>query len=224
MGKIDEFEDKIIKQGMSDEDFEEYKKLLKRVRGNFGKRQHCYTTAIQFPTKNATQAIKLIEYGLETYPDEWFSTYTSYLYIGKIYESSRKYQKAYDSYLMAMNALGEMGKGYREELSGDLCWMRLHIDSFQYSEELEELYSCYDKTDEFSKGFINSEFRRMITQIVIALHHNKKAVAKEAYKQATAIYSPSYVGKIHNILARHNYMETLKITPESKRFLSELKI
>ena len=30
MGKIDEFEDKIIKQGMSDEDFEEYKKLLKR--------------------------------------------------------------------------------------------------------------------------------------------------------------------------------------------------
>ena len=48
MGKIDEFEEKIIKQGMSDEDFEEYKKLLKRVRGNFGKRQHCYTTAIQF--------------------------------------------------------------------------------------------------------------------------------------------------------------------------------
>ncbi len=224
MGKIDEFEDKIIKQGMSDEDFEEYKKLLKRVRGNFGKRQHCYTTAIQFPTKNATQAIKLIEYGLETYPDEWFSTYTSYLYIGKIYESSRKYQKAYDSYLMAWNALGEMGKGYKEELSGDLCWMRLHIDSFQYSEELEELYSCYDKIDEFSKGFINSEFRKAITQIVIALHHNQIDIAKSAYKQATTIYSPSYVGKLHNILARHNYKETLKITPEAKMFLSRLKL
>ena len=224
MGKIDEFEDKIIKQGMSDEDFEEYKKLLKRVRGNFGKRQHCYTTAIQFPTKNATQAIKLIEYGLETYPDEWFSTYTSYLYIGKIYESSRKYQKAYNSYLMAMNALGEMGKGYKEELSGDLCWMRLHIDSFQYSEELEELYSYYKETDEFSKGFVNSEFRRALAQIVIALHHNQIDIVKSAYKQATTIYSPSYVGKLHNILARHNYKETLKITPEAKMFLSRLKL
>lgn len=224
MGKIDEFEDKIIKQGMSDDDFEEYKKLLKRVRGNFGKRQHCYTTAIQFSSKHANQAIKLIEYGLETFPDEWFSTYTSYLYIGKIYESSRKYQKAYDSYMMALNALGEMGKGYKEELSGDLCWMRLHIDSFQYSEELENLYSNYDKTNEFSKAFVNSEFRRAIVRIVIALHHNKKDIAKEAYKQAVAIYSPNYVGKLHNILARHKYKETLKITPEVKEFLKRIRL
>ena len=49
MGKIDDFEQKLIKQGMTDEDFLEYEKLLKRVRGNFLKRQHCYTTAIQFP-------------------------------------------------------------------------------------------------------------------------------------------------------------------------------
>lgn len=221
MGKIDEFESRIIKQGMSDDDFEEYKKLLKRVRSNFGKRQHCYTTAIQFPTKNANQAIRLIEYGLEAFPDDWFSTYTSYLYIGKIYESSRNYQKAYDSYMMALNALGEMGKGYKEELSGDLCWMRLHIDSFRYSEELENLYSSYEKTNEFSKAFINSEFRRAIVQIVIALHHNEKDVAKEAYKRATAIYSPSYVGRLHNILARHKYKETLKVTPEVKEFLSK---
>ena len=67
MSKIDEFEDKLIKQGMTDDDFEEYKKLLKRVRGNFGKRQHCYTTAIQFPPKHANQAIKLIKYGLEEF-------------------------------------------------------------------------------------------------------------------------------------------------------------
>ena len=67
MSKIDEFERKIIKQGMTDEDFAEYQKLLKRVRGNFLKRQHCYTTAIQFPTKYADQAIKLIRYGLENF-------------------------------------------------------------------------------------------------------------------------------------------------------------
>ena len=32
MSKIDEFEQKIIKQGMTDENFAEYKKILKRVR------------------------------------------------------------------------------------------------------------------------------------------------------------------------------------------------
>ena len=224
MGKIDDFEAKIIKQGMSDDDFEEYKKLLKRVRGNFSKRQHCYTTAIQFPPKKADQAIKLIKYGLEAFPDEWFSTYTSYLHIGKIYETAGIYQKAYDAYLMAMDALGEMGKGYKEDLSGNLCWMLLHINSFQYSEELERLYSCYDKTNEFSKGFINNEFRMAVIRIVIALHHNDRAAAKEAYKRATAIYSPSYVGKLQHILARHKYVETLKITPETKIFLRGLKL
>ena len=55
MSKIDEFEQKIIKHGMTDEDFLEYGKLLKRVRGNLLKRQHCYTTAIQFSDEYAEQ-------------------------------------------------------------------------------------------------------------------------------------------------------------------------
>ena len=89
MSKIDEFEQKIIKHGMTDEDFLEYGKLLKRVRGNLLKRQHCYTTAIQFSDEYAEQAVKLIQYGLENFEDGWFSTYTSYLYIGHIYEKAR---------------------------------------------------------------------------------------------------------------------------------------
>ena len=82
MGKIDDFEKKLINQGMTDEDFVEYEKLLKRVRGNFSKRQHCYTTAIQFPRQYAEQAVKLIQYSLENFEDGWFTTYTSYLHIG----------------------------------------------------------------------------------------------------------------------------------------------
>lgn len=78
-------------------------------------------------------------------------------------------------------------------------------------------------TDEFSKGFVNNEFRSALAQIVISLHYNRLDVAKEAYKQATTIYSPSYVGKLQSILSRHNYRETLKITPEAKKFLSGLK-
>lgn len=46
MGKIDEFEQRLIKRGMNHEDFVEYENLLKRVKGNYLKRQHCYTTAI----------------------------------------------------------------------------------------------------------------------------------------------------------------------------------
>ena len=70
IGKIDEFEQKLIKHGITDEDFVEYEKLLKRVRSNFSKRQHCYTTAIQIPRQYAEQAIKLIRYGLENFEDD----------------------------------------------------------------------------------------------------------------------------------------------------------
>ena len=98
MGKIDEFEQKLIKRGMTDEDFVEYGKLLKRVRGNFLKRQHCYITATQFPRKYAEQALKLIQYGLDQFEDDWFSTYTSYLHMARIYERDGKYQKAFEYY------------------------------------------------------------------------------------------------------------------------------
>lgn len=141
MGKIDDFEQKLIKQGMTDQDFMEYEKLLRRVRGNFSKRQHCYTTAIQFPSQYAQQAVKLIQYGLDHFEDGWFSTYTSYLHMGHIYEGINHYQKAFDAYLAAKEALGPDHPEYVAELSKDLMWMKLHVDSFQYSSELEE-YLC----------------------------------------------------------------------------------
>ena len=52
MSKIDEFEQKIIKTGFTEEDLKEYEKLLTRVRDNFLKRQHCYSTAMQFPVEH----------------------------------------------------------------------------------------------------------------------------------------------------------------------------
>lgn len=223
MSKIEIFEKKMIKYGMSDEDFEEYKKLLKRVHSHFSKRQHCYNTAIQFPAKYANQAIKLIEYGLNEFEDSWFSTYTSYLFIGNIYESINMYQNAYDSYLLAMKYIE--GKDiYKFDLCGHLCWMRLHIDSFQYSKELEDLYNIYNQIDDFSKGFMNDQFRLSVIQLVIALHHNHREIVEDAYKQVMAIYSPSIMGKFHNILIKHKYKETLKITPEVEMFIKRLNL
>ena len=224
MSKIDEFEQKIIKHGMTDEDFAEYQKILKRVRGNFLKRQHCYTTAIQFLPEYADQAIKLILYGLENFEDGWFSTYTSYLYIGHIYEKISDYKNAFASYQMAKESLGTEHPEYVKEISKDLMWMKLHIDSFCYSQELEDYYLCYITTDDFSKSFIENEFRLTIANLVIALHHGKTVEAKEALDKAKEISNPSQLGKLCNILARHNYKEAFKTTREAKNFIKNIKI
>ena len=223
MGKIDEFERKIIEQGMTDEDFIEYEKMLKRVRDNFSKRQHCYTTAIQLPEKDYKQAVKLIQYGLDNFEDGWFSTYTSYLYIGHIYERINNYQKAYESYLLAKEALGIDHPEYVEELSKDLMWMKLHIDSFKYSAELEDYLSQYQKTSDFSKAFINTEFKIAVANIVVALHYERRDEARQFLEKAREICNPNYVGKLYDILARHKYNETLITTPESILFLKQLK-
>ena len=224
MSKIDEFEQKIIKQGMTDEDFAEYKKMLNRVRGNFLKRQHCYTTAIQFPTKYADQAIKLIRYGLENFEDDWFSTYTSYLYIGHMYEKTSDFQNAFASYQMAKESLGTDHPEYVKEISKDLMWMKLHMDSFCYTPELEDYYSLYITTDDFSKSFIENEFRLAIANLVIALHHGNTVEAKEALDKAKEISKPNYLGKLYNILDRHNYRESFKTTREAEVFIKNIKI
>ena len=224
MSKIDELEQKIIKQGMTDENFAEYQKILKRVRGNFLKRQHCYTTAIQFLPEYADQAIKLILYGLENFEDGWFSTYTSYLYIGHIYEKISDYKNAFASYQMAKESLGTEHPEYVKEISKDLMWMKLHIDSFCYSQELENYYSCYITTDDFSKSFIDNEFRLVIANLVISLHHGNTVEAKEALDKAKEISNPSYSGKLYNILALHNYKESFKTTREAENFIKNIKI
>ena len=224
MGKIDEFEKKLIAQGMNDEDFIEYQKLLKRVRGNFLKRQHCYTTAIQFSTIYAEQAVKLIKYGLDNFDDDWFSTYTSYLYIGRIYEGKRDYQKAFDNYSYAKDVLGSERQSYVQEVSKDLMWMKLHVDSFKYSEELEEYLYCYEKSDDFSKSFVNSEFKVAVTRIVICKQYGKIDEAKQFLEKAKKICQPDYVGKLKSILQRHKYSESLNTTSESISFIMNLKL
>lgn len=224
MAKIDEFEQKLIKQGMTDEDLIEYEKLLKRVRGGFAKRQHCYTTAIQFPHQYAEQAIKLIQYGLDNFEDDWFSAYTSYLYMGHIYEGISNYQKAFEAYLLAKEALGQDHPEYVEELSKDLMWMKLHIDSFKYSVELEEYLFCYEKISDFSKSFVNNEFKVAIANIVISMHYGRLDEAKQFLERAKGICKPNYVGKLYNILARHKYYESLNTTSEAIAFIKGLKM
>lgn len=224
MSKIDEFEQRIIIKGMTDEDFSEYEKLLKRVRDNFSKRQHCYTTAVQMPYEYSDQAIKLIQYGLDNFEDGWFSTYTSYLYMGRVYERTGEYKKAYDSYLSAKDALGMEHPKYVEELSKELLWMKLHIDSFSYSVELEEYLSCYQKSDDFSKAFVNNQFRMTVAGIVIALHYRKTDEAKRLLEIARKLCSPDYRGELHNLLAGHRCYESINVTKEAIDFIESIEL
>lgn len=194
------------------------------MRGNFQKRQHCYITAIQLPWEYAKQAVKLTQYGLENFEDDWFSTYTSYLYIGHIYEGISNHQKAFEAYLRAKEALGLDHPQYVEELSKDLMWMKLHVDSFRYSVELEEYFCCYKKTDDFSKSIVGNALRLAVANIVISLHHGKLEAARRSLETARTICKPNYTGKLHAILARHKYRESLDTTPEATAFVKSLKI
>lgn len=225
MSKIAEFEQRIIENGFTEEDLKEYEKLLKRVRDNFLKRQHCYSTAMQFPVEYTEQAVSLIKFGLEKFEDDgWFSTYTSYFNIGCIYEEAKEYHKAFEYYLLAKNALGKDHPEYVTELSKYLLWMKLHIDAFGYSTEMEEYYSSYTQAPEFSKAFLNSEIRLSIANIVVSLHYGKTEEAKKSLEIAKEICKPNYKGRLHNILNRHKCNETLNITPEAITFINNLKI
>ena len=141
------------------------------------------------------------------------------MYIGHIYEKARNYRKAYESYLLAKDALELNREEYVNELSKDLLWVKLHIDSFCYSAELEDYYSCYLATDEFSRAFVNSEFRLAVANIIISLHHGRTDEAKRSLAIAKEICEPHYRGKLHSILAKHKYYESLNATPESITFV-----
>lgn len=224
MSKIDAFEKRIIEQGLQDEDLIEYGKLLGRVRGNYNKRQHCYTTAIQFPEGKADDAVKLIQYGLDNFDDDWFSTYQSYLYIGKIYEKTGDYKRAFDALLLARGVLGDEQEEYIKDISRDLLWMKLHIDKFSYSKEMEKYYLCYSSSNEISKSFINNKVVLAIAEIIVFMHQGKTVDAKRALEEARQICTPGYSGALTEMLLMHNYQERLKLTPEAKEFLDKIDI
>ena len=219
MTKIEEFEKRIINTGLSDGDYAEYEKLLRRVHDNFLKLQHCYITAIKFSENRADSAVALIEWGLDKYPSDWFSTYSALDYIGRIRERNGQYRLAYEAYLRAADVLGEDHLSYSKTLSGSLMWMLLHIDNFTYSSQLEDYYNAFSCIDNFQKAFVNNEFRLYVAETVIFLHYGKSTEARESYENAIKLSKPGFVSRIQNVLDRHNVKDVLRNTPECRSFL-----
>ncbi len=225
MTKIEEFENRVIQTGITVEDLKEYEKLLRWVRSNGGRRQHCWNTAASFPPDRAKEAVSLIRWGLERYPDSWYSTYMSCYMIGQIYERSGKWQAAHNAYLIADDALGEEQTAYRETLSGDLLWTLLHINGFQYSDKLRAYYDSFQRIDDFHAAFVNCAFRLAVAELVIALHDGDNETAKKAYDEAMTMAKPGFVSLIQGVWDRHRTTDKLKAnTQECAQFLKSVRI
>ncbi len=222
MTKIEKFEKHLIEKGLNDADFEEYKKLLRRVRGDFSKCQHCYTTAIQFPKKRSDEAIKLIKYGVENFGGGWFTEYTSYLYIGHICEKNGNYADALEAYLKAESALGEDRKSYLGNISLCILWAKLHADDFEYSDMLNKYYNIYISEFFEESKLINDLYRRNVAQIVISLHKGDIDDAEKAFKKARLISAPGFSGPMTALLSRHRFNDKLNASRESKKFLQRI--
>ena len=82
----------------------------------------------------------------------------------------------------------------------------------------------YEKTNEFSKAFVNAEFKYIIANVVIMMHRGNIAEAKRFHEKAKEMCKPNYVGKLHSILLKHRYYESLNVTPEAIAFMQQLRL
>jgi tetratricopeptide (TPR) repeat protein len=224
VAKIEEYEKKLIKEGMPKEGYAEYETLLKRVRGNFLRLQHCYTTAVQFPIKRSQEGIDLIQWGLEQYTDTWFPTYSAYYNMGIIHERCRNYLAAYEAYQKAADVLKNDQISYQRTISGNLMWMLLHVDDFKYSEQLEKYYTLFSEIDDFEKAFINNEFRIAVAEIVIYSYKGITDKAATALERALRLSKPNVASRIQGILDKHGFKDSLRNTPECAAFLKTVKL
>ena len=224
MTKIEAYENKLIKEGMPKEAYAEYETLLKRVRGNFLRLQHCCTTAVQFPIKRSQEGIDLIQWALEKFPDTWFPTYSAYYNMGIIHERCRNYPAAYEAYQNAADVLNKDQISYQRTISGNLMWMLLHVDDFNYSEQLEKYYTLFSEIDDFEKAFISNEFRIAVAEIVIFSAKGMTGKAAAALERALRLCNPNIVSRIQGILDKHRVKDRLKNTPECAAFLKTVKL
>lgn len=224
MSKIGDFENKMISNGMSDRDFEEYKLMLRRIHDKWNKYQHCIHAARRFAPQYYQRAIFLIEYAVDNFADEdhYSLVCDPYEAMGDIYFCAKKYDESYNSYLRAIDECADNRQAKISSISEMLLWAKLHLDDFQYSEEMEKYYNEFIKGSDFHLAFLNSRFRRYIAELVIYLHNKNTEYAKIAYENVCTVLAPDYKGELYDILRRHKYTESIKTTDEVISFLKKI--
>ncbi len=220
--KIAEIKDKLIKGHISDETIDQFKTALDRV--PYSRRcQHCYTTAVTFDTRYCDRAIELINYGLQ-YCDSWSDKMRAYHNLAIIYENSKDYRNALCSYKNALEAIPDEHKsfGYFTEYSAYLMRVEMHINDFQYTDDLRKYYESAIQADSFSRAFIKKAFYEAVAETIIFKHDGKQAETKKALDKAKAMLSPKYHGSLTALLKRHKYTETVGATEEVLSYLKKL--
>ncbi len=166
-------------------------------------------------------SIKLIQYGLDTFNDGWDSRMRAYIIMTGIYFKINDYNNAYKSMLLANAQTTD--ESYLASNAIELLWIKLYLDNFQYSQDIEKYYELYQKSSDFYKAFLVNIYRSKIAEIVINLHYNKIDKVRELYQEVLEITAPGYKGSLHNILKKHKYSESVNLSPEVIKFLKNIK-
>ncbi len=131
--KISEIERKMQQGYFSEKLFIEFQNALKRVPKN-NRCQHCYISAYNLKDSRPKDAIRLIQFGLDTYESTWIDKMRANQNLGMIYESCKNYESAKTAYENALNAIPDDKKdGYLPVLSMDILRTELHCSNFEYT-------------------------------------------------------------------------------------------
>lgn len=216
--KIELFEEKLIEEGLTDDKLKEYEKLLKRSRDDWNRIQHCAFTAYKFPIERINKSEKLIKFGINKYGSNKECVIYAYTTLGAIYERTGYYQKAYEIYVLIFPNI----KCFRENFPWCLLNMKMHIDNFKYSEELERYYELCLAENDFSKAFLNHMFTLVLAEYIIADYYGNSEDKSKAYDTICEMIEPGYKGALYKCLKKHKYEERLKITKEGIAFLDRI--
>lgn len=221
--KISEIEEKMEREGFSEQLFSEFQSALKRV-PKYLRSQHCYTTAYGFMKKDSKNAIRLIHYGLEFCENTWIDQMRSYLNLGGIYEYCGDYENAGSSYEAALSSIPEEQKGsYVASLSMDILRAEMHANHFTCTEYLRKLYAQIVKIDSFEAGLRHYIFYRAIAEIIIAKEDNDFVSLKNASIAAMQALDGDHVTSMDRILKRHKYKNEAHATKMAIDYLMKNK-
>jgi hypothetical protein len=223
--KISEVKEAMLKNGFSDELFEEFKLALKRVpKGN--RSQQLYTFACEIvDVKNGFEgALKMIRYALECPETHWVYNMGAHECLARIYESREMYAEAYDAYAAELESIPEDHReSYNASVSVRMMKAYLHSVNFQYTPRLRELYEAYIGVDGLEAGFRGVIYYTAIAEMIVSAQDGDK----EAYARAKARALDALYGEKPSatdiILARHKYKNEANATDDSIKFLNKSK-
>lgn len=218
--KIELFEEKMVEEGLSDENLLEYEKLLRRVRNDWSRMQHCFLTASRFPVARLDDAVRLVEFGNERYASDPLYLTHSRSMLGRIYMRAEQYQTAYEIFLDIFRKKGN----FKGQIPWCLLDAKMHVDRFQYSSELEEYLALCRSENDFIKSFLESRFLLALAEYIVAAHYGRRDEKGHAYATICEMLEPGYTGPLHELLEQHRYEEHLRLTDDRRAFLRKISL